>query len=875
MTANEQPIPGPGVTEIRVHGVGGTSPVAMLGRSDLIQVSGDEISGFYRSTAEGEHTVEAYSWGGLTASSASRALWVLLLPFSLVNIAGWMIEPARSHKPPTGGGLFARIDRLLCGLGRRFPEKTSESLASVQKWLVHALALAFTATYLQLTAFLAVDLFAYQCGGDPECRSRIPLRDVLGTEIETGRRLVMGMTVPILLLLLFLFLARRSRLTYEAYRPMGSTRDQPVQDLSPLEDPAIWDRVGRQQVLARLHGSAGVGGLLVTFCATILAGTWQGEIGPIFTVGLWGGGLLAVTSMVLVWIGSRTGGTEEDTDVFPWGGATQPLFWAGWLLMALVLIQAWPLRLVQGLERLDWFALAPLFLLTAAIAIGFLIASCQALRWLVECHLQTDQFLVVIAAVVVAFFPSTEVVAAVAALLLALNVASPGDDGRQTSLWDLLFLTLLALAGWGVAAIFDEDAYLWIGIVISVMAAAFLWLARRPEAGFRWAATGAVSAFAAILLLGVFSGVIVRTAALLSSDDAPIEYPAFYDWAVVAVTATLISVLAALVLYWLRTAAVNWKTWGEAAGKKLAALGIPAKDKKRLARSTILIRGVAHAALAVDVMITLAGLTVFAAGFAGFVAMVEQGVSPEDWFYREFPDSFSWLLDLSGWLALVAVVGAYAAVRSGLRNDATRRKIGMVWDVASFFPRVFHPLAPPAYAARAVPEIQARIRQLVDEGGRVVLAGHSQGSVIAAATLASLPADVAKSTALVTYGSPLGKFFRSYFPMAVPDQMISRLAAKVGKPTETLCWINFFRMTDPIAARAFRDDELGRLQFHAGLTAVLQESRRNAVGGDVELDDPWEWELVPNRPLPRLRVHSAYETDPIWTGCVRTLGSLI
>ncbi len=76
-----------------------------------------------------------------------------------------------------------------------------------------------------------------------------------------------------------------------------------------------------------------------------------------------------------------------------------------------------------------------------------------------------------------------------------------------------------------------------------------------------------------------------------------------------------------------------------------------------------------------------------------------------------------WLLDLAAWLSLLAVLAAYFAVRSGLRSEATRRKIGMVWDVASFFPRSFHPLAPPAYAARAVPEIQARIRETVENGG--------------------------------------------------------------------------------------------------------------------------------------------------------------
>jgi len=39
-----------GVTELRVHGVGGSSPDAILGDLAPEQVSGDAIAGFYRST---------------------------------------------------------------------------------------------------------------------------------------------------------------------------------------------------------------------------------------------------------------------------------------------------------------------------------------------------------------------------------------------------------------------------------------------------------------------------------------------------------------------------------------------------------------------------------------------------------------------------------------------------------------------------------------------------------------------------------------------------------------------------------------------------------------------------------------------------------
>jgi hypothetical protein len=83
-----------GVTEIFVHGVGGAAPAGMLDALEVRQVTGDRISGMWRSLAgtpggNGTHR-EAYSWGGLTRRPLATAIWLLLLPFALANIAGWM-----------------------------------------------------------------------------------------------------------------------------------------------------------------------------------------------------------------------------------------------------------------------------------------------------------------------------------------------------------------------------------------------------------------------------------------------------------------------------------------------------------------------------------------------------------------------------------------------------------------------------------------------------------------------------------------------------------------------------------------------------------------------------------------------------------------
>ncbi|MFV0634769.1 hypothetical protein [Demequina sp.] len=88
--------------EVRVHGVSGTPPEALLGGFP-VRVAGDADAGFYRVHDAGSAggILEAFSWGGLTSRTRVTALWLLLAPLAMINVAGWM-SPTHSARNATG-----------------------------------------------------------------------------------------------------------------------------------------------------------------------------------------------------------------------------------------------------------------------------------------------------------------------------------------------------------------------------------------------------------------------------------------------------------------------------------------------------------------------------------------------------------------------------------------------------------------------------------------------------------------------------------------------------------------------------------------------------------------------------------------------------
>jgi len=128
-------------------------------------------------------------------------------------------------------------------------------------------------------------------------------------------------------------------------------------------------------------------------------------------------------------------------------------------------------------------------------------------------------------------------------------------------------------------------------------------------------------------------------------------------------------------------------------------------------------------------------------------------------------------------------LGTVALLVLGLvayRYPTVRRIVGVAWDLGTFWPRTAHPLAPPCYAMRAVPELVVRAGWLSSPSGGAVLCGHSQGSVLLAATVLQTPPEALPRLALLTYGCPLRRLYGRLFPAYVDDALLAAVSAAVG-----------------------------------------------------------------------------------------------
>ncbi len=219
----------------------------------------------------------------------------------------------------------------------------------------------------------------------------------------------------------------------------------------------------------------------------------------------------------------------------------------------------------------------------------------------------------------------------------------------------------------------------------------------------------------------------------------------------------------------------------------------------------------------------------FPAGVAVVLAAALTWVTLADPMFGEFqPSRYIDALPLARTLIFVApVIAIGRSVLGAYRQGASSRKVGVLWDVASFWPRWFHPLGPPAYGPKVVNSLSAHIKDdRVD-----VLAGHSQGSVIAAvATHQACTSEGHLPSGLLTYGSPIGLLYARLFPDTGMQSLVNELPGKLSKG-----WANLRRDDDPIGGEVLGGDVAPVVETdgsgHSGyeLSRAFRQTRDNLV----------------------------------------------
>ncbi|MEU9279349.1 hypothetical protein AB0D87_35430 [Streptomyces sp. NPDC048342] len=720
--------------ELLVHGVGGTTPGKMLDDPRTVRITGDDTAAVFR-RAEDVHAEsqpgdyrdrpvpEAYVWCNLTSGNASRALWLLLLPFMVVNLAHWM-RPAAEDRPRT-----VRFYGLLVRLA----------------------GLTLTVLLVAAACEVALDLTAWQCAGVTACAGRhswlrflSPAGSGGGWWSAPGRRLALAALVPTALTGLLWYLSHRTWSAYESARPLAH---DPEPGHTSLGSPGFW--YGRRLV-ARLR-AAHTAAALLTVAAAVLApaAAFDRRPGGAAALDMTGWlltGALTAGTLAVVWVVCRRGRTENLLD------------------------QELDRHLVRRL---------PLGALTLLVlAAGY--AGWSRPGW-----------------------------------------RSPGRLAGDTVFGGL------ALAQGGLV------------IVLAVVAHDLHRRLPDPRAAMRGLGGPAVALLACALGGVISGGVAQRVSDWLDGTGTSIAGPpVLLTWQASVIPPVLVVLLAAVA--WL-----SWRTSRLSRAERAAvALGHPGEPED-VARSRRIARVRAMALLTdrtplVVTVLCAATLVLGAGALAGALATGKTPDTAADRTYALVHGAAQTSQALGSWLVGLGFILFVTWGRRAYKDASARRTIGILWDVGTFWPRAAHPFAPPCYAERAVPDLTWRIDTWTRRtGGRLVISGHSQGSVLAAAAAWQLTPAVRKRVALLTYGSPLERLYGRWFPAHFGPAELGSLHREVA------CWRNLYRLTDPIG---------GPVRIPGG------------DGPDVDhppLKDPLAYGRTPGHPLPApILGHSDYQADP-------------
>jgi hypothetical protein len=813
----------PDFTELRVHGVSGSTGPVMLEHPAALQVAGDTTTMFYRRwTPAGcggsgvPWKLEAYSWGGLTESPLASACWLLFAPFMLYNVAHFALPPQRVHhllrvrqrpvvppatappdaetvrivpppaaetlptpalpaevtaettlvdgERPADDAVAADRDEAADGSG---PDGRAQALL-LDRDAWHAVAaallrlLAFSAT-LQFTSAIVAVLVSSAALQAPNAHLPSWLAWYAGW--PAGGRVALALAVVALVLGLMWLISVKTAHQYEGRTSQARPR---VNLQWPLTQTRFWKGAELVQRQRGLH----LGGALA-FTALIVS-----RPGPHL-----GGGrmaLLVLSAFVLALIAvslclpladrhNVTMARRTTQVAGAPGEATRGTLWSRLMLVCgagvfagAFFTSGWPAEDRISHRTVPGFTNVCAFLLLAQVALLILVA---LVGWkLARSAPAQDQD------------------------------TRPFAGGHLTALFALLAVllggVLTALVTLFVTRVLGTPVP--SGIAFTQPAANALQVPW-PIYAFAIAPVGLV---AGLLIGGVWVGYtwFKHAAAFAAPADGGSAVGRFYG-----------------------------TRFGDADAEGFHGA------RTRIARAWA--TGLLVDQAAVVVLWAVLGM-VAATGWAAIYAAVTSGHAVVD------PQlhGFAAIESLLGLLLAGLLVGL---LRSDYSDPAKRKTIGAIWDVGTFWPRATHPFAPPCYAERAVPELVDRVRILtgtvaVDPTdpawqqiaahlrdadtlesphlsvppGPVLLTGYSQGSIIAPSVVAQLPDDTLQQTALLTLACPLrrlyGRAFPAYFGLEQRGTLVRLLeTTEGGRPR--IRWKNLVRRTDYIGSWIFRN----------------------------------------------------------------------
>lgn len=750
-----------GVTELRVHGVSGTPPEAMLDQPAALvkRVAGGSKAGYWRRWYPGGTThdvpdelhLEAYAWGPLTSGPATRALWLALLPFSLVNVAHWMLPPYAT-RGRTGAVCVA---------------------------LLRLLGLTLTLMMLIATVSVTEDLAAWQCAAVPRCAARLGPFTWLASR-TVGQRLAVAAVLPGLLVLLLWRLGhvRRHDVARQLPPPAVKRGD------SPLADPAFWSSDSSTSRLRAAHVAAWCALLALLTTAPALRYGRPGAahttlvalaVGAAATLAL---AVVATTSNAATGRGG-TNATQYARRLSALRGVAAAL-----LVSTIGLVCLTPARYPHDLTHLP------------------------VLRFVINTLLVTQAALLV-------------------AIMLGVALLRPWTlrDGRAGY--------EVGLAGFG-APIMALLAWL-VGGALSVGAG--VWTARYLGAAYTSTAGAQASWHRTLALPGDATAPLGDRVRALTLR-LPLIVPPPYFWAGAA--AVVVLAVTLLVAAW-----NAFRVW------RLTLAQMPAvqaqHEGERVDPDTVRrVAGVWSWASITDRAGRVLGWMAAAATATMIVGTI---LYVHNAFNLDADSTLVWLTAPGVSLIAAVAAGAVSLGFLAFRDQHARRSVGILWDLATFWPRANHPLTPPCYGEVAVPELRDRVLALTaDPGDRAILSGHSQGSIlVVAAVLQTSGLDPAR-VALLTYGAPLRRLYARFFPAYFNERTFEAARQRAGGG-----WTNLWAPSDPIGSWVF--DAAGTL------------------GVDRELVDPRSLTLGPDGSYPKVCGHSGFLARPEYAAAVGQLGA--